>query len=144
VTAPILIYGLDDALAALAAAQALGCAVTLIGPPAVATAAGAGWFCAVVAAARGAYPGVAVTAVLDCGDWPGLALAGIRAGVAHLRFSGDADSRERLAALAAAVGAAVHDQRAWAGPALDLRGRRDGMTACRDWLGNPALARSDT
>ena len=69
---------------------------------------GGGWFRALVEAARTDYPEVPVTAILDCHDRPGLVLAGIRAGICDLHFSGPPALAARLAALAATVGARVH------------------------------------
>ena len=53
-------------------------------------------------------PEVAVTAILECHDRPGLVLAGLRAGLSDLRFSGPPEVSARLAALAAAAGARLH------------------------------------
>jgi len=131
---PIIVYGLEDARAALAAAERLGCAVTLVSAPAAAAHGGAGWFRALVEAAALSHPGVAVTAVLDCADLPGLVLGAVRAGVHHLRFSGSSETAARLAAIAASAGATLHSGGTWAGPALDLRGVTDPAAACREWL----------
>jgi hypothetical protein len=91
------------------------------------------WFRAVVAEARAAHPGVDVTAVLDCGDMPGYALAALRDGAAVIRFSGD--TADKIADIAAQCGGRVIAARP---ETLDLadveRARRDLGRACREWL----------
>ena len=129
----IVVHGLDHAEAALAAAAELGVPVTLISAPSAAGYAGPSWFRAVVDEARAAYPAVDVTAVLDCGDMPGYALAALRDGVAAIRFSGD--TAAKIADIAAQYGAQVIAERP---EALDLawveRSRRNLERACREWL----------
>ena len=135
----ILVLGAADAHAALAAAQALGCPVTLISAPAAAAHGGAAWFQALVATASASHPGVAVTAILDCADLPGLVLGALRTGVPHLRFTGPPEVAARLKALARAAGATLHDPGSFTGPCLHLRGVADPVTACREWLAAPPL-----
>ena len=129
----IVIHGLAHAAAALAAAAELGVPVTLISAPSAAGYAGPAWFRSVVEQARAAHPEVAVTAVLDCGDMPGYALAALRDGVAAIRFSGD--TAEKIADIAAQYGARVIAARP---EALDLapieRKGWDMVRACREWL----------
>ena len=129
----IVIHGLAHAAAALAAAAELGVAVTLISAPSAAGYAGPSWFRAVVDEARAAHPEVEVTAVLDCGDMPGDALAALRDGAPVIRFSGD--TAAKIADIAAQCGARVIAGRP---EALDLaaveRARRDLGRACREWL----------
>ncbi|MGD0431578.1 MAG: hypothetical protein ABSA58_10855 [Acetobacteraceae bacterium] len=74
----VIVYGLDDAVAALAkAAAAKGAAakgaadrtgVTLLSAPGAALHAGCGWWRALVAEARAAHPEVPCTDILDCAD----------------------------------------------------------------------------
>ena len=104
-TAPTAVSGLATARAALAAAAREGRPAVLVGD---AASGGAGWFRALVETARQEHPEVAVTAVLDCHDWPGRVLAGLRAGHKELRFSGPPEVAARLAALANAAGARLH------------------------------------
>ncbi|MEI6985229.1 MAG: hypothetical protein WCK65_03800 [Rhodospirillaceae bacterium] len=130
----ICVQSLHDARAALTAAAALGCPVTLISAPAAAAHGGCGWFRAMIAAAAVERPEITVTAVLDCADLPGLVLAGVRAGVDHLRFSGRKVVAARLSAIAGAAGVRLYDADAFAGPQLDLRGVGDPVAACRAWL----------
>jgi hypothetical protein len=129
----IVIHGLAHAEAALAAAAELGVPVTLISAPSAAGYVGPAWFRAVVEQARAAHPNITVTAVLDCGDMPGHALAALRDGAPVIRFSGD--TAAKIADIAAQYGALVIAERP---EALDLaeseRSRRDLGRACRDWL----------
>ena len=123
----IVIHSLDHARAALAAAAACGKEVTLASAPGAALQAGPGWFKAVIEQAREAYPEVAVTAILDCGDQPGAALAALRLGLKDLRFRGVAELREKLAGIGAV----------FAPPAdsvLDLREISEPETACAAFL----------
>ena len=101
-THPVVVSSLDQARVLAAAGAATGCSVTLMGDGAVG---GAAWFRALADAVRAELPGVAVTAVLECHDRPGLVLAGLRAGLGDLRFSGPPEVTARLAALVAAAGA---------------------------------------
>jgi acyl-CoA reductase-like NAD-dependent aldehyde dehydrogenase len=73
--------------------------------------AGPGWFTALIEAAREAAPEARFTAILDCGDDSGAAMAAIRAGVEAIVFTGRTDVAERLAAIAAAKGATVLTKR---------------------------------
>ncbi len=127
----IVVHGLDHALAAARAAEALGCAVRIRSGPAAAGYAGAAWFSEIVRAARRAHPDVRIDAVLDCGDSPGLVLAAFRRSVETVLFTGSAALRGKLEALAAASGARIESA---AGPALDLAGEKNPETACRAWL----------
>jgi hypothetical protein len=97
----IVIHSLDHARTALAAAAACGKEVTLASAPAAALQAGPGWFKAVIDQARAAYPQVAVTAILDCSDQPGAALAALRLGLVNLRFHGALELQEKLAGMGA-------------------------------------------
>lgn len=126
-----VIHSLAHATAALAAADALGVPVTLLSAPSGAAYAGPGWFRAVAKHACAAYPGVAVTAVLDCGDMAGHALAALREGVMAIRFDGD--TADKIADIAGQYGALVVAERP---EALDLAAvaDRDMTGACAAWL----------
>ena len=84
----IIVHSLAQARAVLAAAHALDVPVTL------ASAAGAGgyagplWFKSLIEAARGDFPKVEVSAVLDCGVEAGTTLAALRHGFKRVRFTG--------------------------------------------------------
>jgi hypothetical protein len=97
-------------------AEAAGRAVVLLSAPDAGIYAGAGWFKAVIGAARAAAPTADVSAVLDCGDDAGAAQAALRAGIATIVFTSRTDVTERLTAIAAATGARVLTAR----PAADL------------------------
>jgi len=62
--------------------------------------AGAGWFKALVAAARNTVPTARFSEILDCGDHAGAVQAALRAGIAAVIFTGRSDVAERLAAIA--------------------------------------------
>jgi hypothetical protein len=113
----VIVHGLDDARAALAAAAAAGSGVTLLSAPGAAGYAGFGWWRALIAAAREAVPHVAVEDVLDCDDLAGIAVEALHAGCRAIVFTGPEGQAAQLAALAEVCGARM--LRA-APPALDL------------------------
>ncbi len=129
----IVFHSLAQAQAALAAAGELDLPVTLLSAPSAAGYAGPGWFRSVVEQACAAHPDTQVTAVLDCGDYSGLALAALREGVTAIRFSGD--TADKIADIAGQYGAQVIAGRP---EALDLavieRKGWDTVRACREWL----------
>lgn len=127
----IVIHSLAHATAALAAAAELGVAVTLLSAPLAAGYAGPGWFRAVVEQACAAQPGVAVTAVLDCGEEPAHALAALREGVRAIRFAGD--TADKIADIAGQCDALVIAGRP---AALDLSAIAEPhrVAACKVWL----------
>ncbi len=127
----IIVHSLDHARMAVAAAASLGTGVTLVSAPGAGAYAGPLWFKAVVDEAAAAFPGTAVTAVLDCGAEPGTVLAALRTGFHRVIFTGPEATRARLAEIAAATGAAIEP---CAEGALDLLGQRDGDAACRAFL----------
>ena len=127
----MVVHGLDHALAAARAAEALGAAVCLRSGPAAAGYAGAAWFAEIVRAARRAHPKIRIEAVLDCGDSSGLVLAALRRSVETVRFVGTPAMLEKLVAIAASTGARIETD---AAPALDLAGEEDPEAACRAWL----------
>ena len=135
-TRAILVHGLGDALAAAAAADALGVELVLVSAEAAGGYAGAGWWRAITERVRRAYPDLVLTAVLDCGDNPGWTLAAIRAGIADIAVSGDPSVTEKLSSIAEQTGARIWINRP---EKLDLRGRRDATVACREWLRVPSL-----
>lgn len=96
----IIVHSLGHAVAALKAAAATGQRVTLLSARAAGGYAGPGWFRGLVDAAREAVPEARFSALLDCGDEAGAALAALRSGVKGLVFTGRADVAERLADIA--------------------------------------------
>ena len=131
----IVVYDLSDARAALAAARAAGLPVRLLSPPGAAAWWGPACFAALAARARAEFADVDALFVLDCADLCGLALAALDCGVPAVRVDAHGATRRSLAALAAAAGGVLDDDR---GPALDLRGAADPAACCRKWLATAA------
>ncbi len=123
----IVIHSLDHARAALAAAAACGQDVTLASAPGAALQAGPGWFKSVIEQASEAYPQVAVTAILDCGDQPGAVMAALRLGFTDLRFHGAAEFRAKLEGIGAVFAPLAE-------ASLDLREIAEPETACAAFL----------
>jgi hypothetical protein len=98
--AVIVVHTLAHAFGALRAARQAKRPVTLLSAADAGIYAGPGWFQALVTAARQAVPVARCSALLDCGDRPGAALAAIRARVEGVIFSGRADVGCRLAEIA--------------------------------------------
>lgn len=133
----IIIHGLEDARAALAAARELRVPVAIISAPGGGGYGGAGWFAALVREAQAECPDVPVTAILDCADAPGFVLGAFRAGLKAVRFTGREDVAAKLADIAGAHGAILITGDV---ATIDLRGRRDAVAACKTWLGEHAVA----
>ncbi|MEA1650391.1 hypothetical protein UAJ10_15405 [Nitrospirillum sp. BR 11164] len=130
---PIRVLCLDDARAALTAAA--GAPVRLVSAPDAGGALGAGGWRALLDAIAAEFPEAPLTAVLDCGDAAGHALAALALDIPDIAFSGDEAAAARLADIARPRGARLHP--AEATDALDLRGRRDPVAASRAWLAGP-------
>ena len=128
----IIIHSLDHARAALDAAAALGVPVTLASAVGAGGYAGPLWFKALIEIALRDHPGVSAAAVLDCGDEAGTTLGALRAGLKQVRFTGRDDVRERLAAIAASLGATIESGEP--PPALDLLDAADPARLCRAYL----------
>ncbi|HWG80422.1 MAG TPA: hypothetical protein VN681_11640 [Stellaceae bacterium] len=128
----IIIHSLDHARAALAAAASAGVPVVLASAEGAGGYAGPMWFKALVETALAEHPGTAADAVLDCADEAGTTLAALRAGLKRVRFTGADEVRQRLAAIAAQLGAEIESGAAL--PALDLLDARDPARACRAYL----------
>jgi hypothetical protein len=127
VSREIIIHSLAGARAALGVAASMKAPIVLASAPGAALQTGPLWFKSVIDQASAAQPGVALTAILDCGAAPGAVMAGLRAGLTHFRFSGRAELRERLAGMGAKFVAP-------SGEALDLRELREPETAIRAFL----------
>ncbi|HEV7370911.1 hypothetical protein [Arenibaculum sp.] len=143
----IRVHALDEARAAAAAAAALGMPLLIVSGRGAGRYAGAGWFRALVERLRAEFPGLSVTAVLDCADSPGAALAALREGVGDVALDGPPDVVGRVAGIAAALGARIHPPVESAfeiaseiasggasGTASGPEGRSDAVRACREWL----------
>ena len=87
-------------------------------PPGGGSYVGPGWFREVVAAARETVPAARFSALLDCGDNVGTALAAIRSEVDGVVFTGRADVAIRLAEIARQHGVNFVTERP--GAAVDL------------------------
>lgn len=127
----VIVHDFAQAEAALAEAAALAVPVALWSPPGAASYMGAAYFQALVQEARAAQPEAAATAVLDCADDAGWALAAIRLGLDGVCFRGRADVAAKLADIAAQAGVRLF---AAMPEALDLAESGDAAGACRAWL----------
>jgi hypothetical protein len=107
----IIIHSLPQAIAALRAAASAKRAIVLASAPDAGGYVGPGWFVALVTAARQEVPEARLTALLDCGDSAGAALAAIRAEVEGVIFTGRADAAGRLADIARQHGVAFETER---------------------------------
>jgi len=114
----IVVHSLTHAVAALKAAAAADREIVLLSAAGAGVYAGAGWWKAVIDAAREAAPGARFSHILDCGDAAGAVQAALRAGVEAAIFTGRPDVAERLAAIAEARGSRLLTARPQ--PALDL------------------------
>jgi delta 1-pyrroline-5-carboxylate dehydrogenase len=99
--------------------------------------AGPGWFGAFVEAAHEAVPEARFSALLDCGDRPGAALAAIRAQVEGVIFTGRDDVADRLADIARQHGVGFVTERPADG--LDLGDKffateAESQQCCADFL----------
>jgi acyl-CoA reductase-like NAD-dependent aldehyde dehydrogenase len=112
----IVVHALAHAIAALRAAARAGRPIILASAPEAGASAGPGWFRALVEAARNAIPQARFTAILDCGEEAGAALAAIRAQVECVLFTGRPDVARRLADIARQHGVRLQTTR----PAADL------------------------
>ncbi len=117
----VVVHGLADAVSALAP----GLPVTLLSATGAGVFAGAGWWRALVAAARTAHPETPCADVLDCADAPGQAMAAIRAGQSLLVLDPACPAFARIAALATVLPARP--------PVLDL-GDRGAARHLHAWL----------
>lgn len=128
----IMFHSLDQAVAALKAAETVGCKVTLLSAHGAAATSGPGWFREVIAKARETCPGVRAEAILHCGDGAGDALAALRAGVAQIALDAPPGVVRRVASIARQQGSRLvklPDQ-----PVLDLLDEAEPLTACLAWL----------
>jgi hypothetical protein len=114
----IVIHSLAQAIAALNVAARAGRAIVLASAPDAGGYVGPGWFGALIAAARGAVPEARFSALLDCGDNVGAALAAIRSEIEGVVFIGRADVAGRLADIARQHGVRFETDRG--ATALDL------------------------
>ena len=114
----VVVHTLAHSLGALRAAVRVERPVTLLSAADAGIYTGPGWFQALVTAVRRAVPVARCSALLDCGDRAGAALAAIRTEVEGVVFSGRADVSRRLADIAEQHGVRFVTERPAA--ALDL------------------------
>jgi len=114
----IVIHSLVHATAALTAAARANRPVVLVSASGAGSYVGPGWFREVVSAARDAVPEASFSALLDCADDVGAALAAIRSQVEGVVFTGRADVACRLADIARQHGVTFVTARS--APALDF------------------------
>jgi len=96
----IVVHSLAQAIAALRAAAQADQAVVLASRPGAGSYGGQGWFGAAIDTAREAVPNAQFSALLDCGDDIGAALAAIRSEIEGVVFTGRSDVAQRLADIA--------------------------------------------
>ncbi|MGH7047760.1 MAG: hypothetical protein ACREE2_15375 [Stellaceae bacterium] len=116
----IVVHALDHAVGALKAAARRDRPIVLLSAPEAGIYVGPGWFRALAEAARDAVPEARFSAVLDCGDEAGAALAAIRAGIECVLFTGRPEIARRLGDIARQHNVRLATERPAAG--LDLGG----------------------
>jgi hypothetical protein len=122
------IHGLAHLRAALTAGAAGGRPVVALSAIGASSFAGAGWFASLAELGRLEFPGVELTAMLDCADRAGDVPAALKLGLGHIIFTGHAEAAIRLQDIAAQCGATVITTRP---PSLDLLNARDPFRAAR-------------
>jgi hypothetical protein len=122
----VIVHDRVQAEAALAAAAELGQNIRLRSAPDAAAYAGVGYL-----KALGDALGHEI--VIDCGDDGGLVMAALRTGCRRLAFSGTAALSQRLADMAAQLGAWYRHE-LQAPDLLRLSPDDDARTRCRAWL----------
>ena len=127
----VIVHSLDQARAAVAAAARLDLPVTLASAPGASAYLGIRGFQAIVDAAAREHPDVRVSALIDCGERAGDALASLHCGFQALRYSGNREAATRLAAIAAQQDATLVTGRL---EALDLLDVDDPEGATLAWL----------
>lgn len=131
-TAPIVIYTLEDARAAFETAAEWGAPVWIVSAEDAGGSAGAGWFKALIKELAEEFPAVQFTATLHCGDQEGRVLAALRDDIKDICFTGPEETLDSLYKIARKDYAALI--RTEIPDALDLRHAEDVRQACRDWL----------
>jgi delta 1-pyrroline-5-carboxylate dehydrogenase len=114
----IVVHSLGQAVAALTAAAKCDGPLVLASASGAGSYVGPGWFGELVSVAREAVPGAHFSALLDCGDDVGAALAAIRSEIEGVVFIGRTDVARRLADIARQHGVQLLTGRPV--PALDL------------------------
>jgi hypothetical protein len=107
----VTIQGLADARDACRAIGDAGNKITLWSAPAAAAITGPAWFGEILTTLRAEFPSLKIDGILDCGDFPGYAMAALRQGIDHICFRGTPTQRSKIAALATAQGARMETAR---------------------------------
>lgn len=128
--ATFTVHGLAHLRAALEAGAGSGRPIIALSAPGASAYAGASWFAALIAEGRAEFPDVTLTAILDCGDRAGDALAALRLGLREIVFTGHEEAAERLDEIAREMGAVVRVRRP---EAMDLLDIADAARAARKW-----------
>jgi len=128
IPAAFVVHSLRHLRAALAAGAAAGRPIIALSAPGASAFAGASWFLALIEQGATEFPDVPLTAILDCGDRGGDAVAALQAGAMHLIFTGHLGALARLKGIAADYGASVDDRRP---SAFDLLNTADPVYAAR-------------
>jgi hypothetical protein len=123
----VVVHDRAQAEAALAVAEELGCAIRLRSAPDAAGYAGVGYL-------RALGDALGHEILVDCGDDAGLVMAALRTGCRRLAFSGPAPVSQRLAEMAAEVGAWYRHEAEAPALALCLSPDDDARFRCRAWL----------
>jgi len=92
----VIVHNIGHARDCVAMTQKLGRPVTLISPPGAVASMGPDVFLEIIAQACDDAPQEAITAVMDCGNDPGQALAALRAGCNAIRLDADAGVLSKL------------------------------------------------
>ena len=127
----VIVHDIGHVRAVVAAAAALGIAVTVRSAPGASSFLGPSVFRAMVDLARQSAGPADVVAVMDCGRDAGRALSALRHGIERVRVDLPAATAERIADIAGCYGAAIDDDD---GVALDLLNCDDPAATCRKWL----------
>jgi hypothetical protein len=127
------VHDLPQAQAALEAAARADVAIVLRSAPGAAQYAGLGFLEAVFAEAHAAVREARSTVTLDCGDDGALAHQALRHGFRDLRFAGPRALCDRLAEIAAPLGAQVSAKKP-PRHALDLLHSVDPLADCSAYL----------
>lgn len=126
----IIIHGLDQARAALKAAQ--GRDIVLKSPSGAAALHGVEWWKRLLDRLRRDFPQAPFTAILDCGDSPGWAMAALRAEAGLIVLAGDGPAHR--AVREAAEQKEAWGEGRWGYDSLDLLGAHDPGLSCREFL----------
>jgi hypothetical protein len=122
------IHSLTHLRAALTAGAESGRPIVALSAAGASGYAGAAWFAALVAEGRAEFPGVPLTAILDCADRAGDVPAALKRGIGHIVFTGHPEAAARLQDIAAQTGATILLERP---RSCDLLNARDPFRAAR-------------